>query len=334
MGSGGAMGRPNLSTRQSQAEQLHATIIQQLEDLKSGPAWARLLDQMSRFHNYSLNNLLLIRAQCPIATQVAGYRAWQRLGRQVRKGEKAIKIFGFIPPAGRRPRPSENGVDDQNVDAQRTHFSRDLRQRGGRSRPSFPVVNVFDISQTAALESSADCPRGAAQGEPTETRGTSTQHSPLWVNKAPHARLFENVKSYLESLGWATVRADLPESLNGIALPPEKTVKVARDLSPSQATKTLLHETAHVLLHSKLSESEWTRERQRLEVEAESVAYVVSGAFGLDTSNASLPYICAWAQEDMALLKRTAANVQRTARQIIQAVEKTAGSRPAEKPAA
>ena len=80
--------------RKAQAEALHASILEQVEQLAESGQWRRFLDFARSFHQYSLNNLLLILAQNSNATMVAGYRQWQAKGRQVSKNETAIKIFG------------------------------------------------------------------------------------------------------------------------------------------------------------------------------------------------------------------------------------------------
>ncbi|HLR97343.1 MAG TPA: ArdC family protein, partial [Jiangellaceae bacterium] len=81
--------------RRAEAEALHAGIANQVNALRSSEEWHRFLDFTRSFHSYSLNNVLLILAQRPTASAVAGYRQWQAKGRQVRKGEKAIRIFGY-----------------------------------------------------------------------------------------------------------------------------------------------------------------------------------------------------------------------------------------------
>src|SRR5699024_3872052 len=87
--------RKTAEQRREQAQQLQASIDEQVEQLRESEAWQRILTYAPVFHAYSVNNLILIGSQCPHATQVAGFRKWQSLGRQVRKGERAIKIFGF-----------------------------------------------------------------------------------------------------------------------------------------------------------------------------------------------------------------------------------------------
>lgn len=98
-----------------------------VRDLMTSEGWQRWAETRSRFHSYSLNNTLLIAAQCPTASRVAGYKAWQKLGRQVRKGERGIRIFA---PMVIRSKVAE-GSDDEPA-----------------TRLLFKVVSVFDISQT------------------------------------------------------------------------------------------------------------------------------------------------------------------------------------------
>jgi len=103
--------------RRERAEQMQAQIAAQVEAMAESTGWREWLDYLANFHSYSLRNILLIAAQRPDATQVAGFRKWQELGRQVRKGEKAIRIFGFSskkvletdPATARSPRPASPG---------------------------------------------------------------------------------------------------------------------------------------------------------------------------------------------------------------------------------
>lgn len=81
--------------RQHEAEALHASIVEQVQQLAESGQWRAFLEFARSFHNYSLNNLVLILSQNPEATTVAGFRQWQAKGRQVRKGEKSIRIFGY-----------------------------------------------------------------------------------------------------------------------------------------------------------------------------------------------------------------------------------------------
>ena len=111
--------------RQAEAEALHQRLVDQVEHLTTEAGWLQFLKAAKAFHAYSLNNVLLIVAQRPDASQVAGFRQWQARGRQVRKGEKGIKIYGF----------RKSVVVDEETEEERTV------QR-------FPILTVFDVAQT------------------------------------------------------------------------------------------------------------------------------------------------------------------------------------------
>ena len=125
--------------RQAEAKALHDQLATQVEALAASGEWQRFLDYAASFHSYSLNNLLLIIAQCPHASQVAGFRAWQEKGRQVRKGEKALRIFGY----------STKTIREEDADT---------GEQVERRIPRFPVLSVFDISQTDAIPAPSSPP--------------------------------------------------------------------------------------------------------------------------------------------------------------------------------
>ena len=98
-----------------------------------------MLAVAARFHTYSPNNVLLIAAQRPDATRVAGYRAWAQLGREVRKGEHGIAILAPVTPGPRDGRPPAPATA-RPTPSQAPATARVLR--------GFRVTYVFDISQT------------------------------------------------------------------------------------------------------------------------------------------------------------------------------------------
>src|SRR5437870_1182895 len=109
---------------------LHTQLETAFAELVSGDDWARMLTVAAHFHHYSPSNVLLILRQRPDATRVAGYRTWQRLGRQVRRGERGIAI---LAPCSYKVR----GDDEPDTDD-------DPR----RALRGFKVAHVFDVSQT------------------------------------------------------------------------------------------------------------------------------------------------------------------------------------------
>lgn len=275
--------------RRAEMEGLHESIAEQVEALRNSEAWARFLAFAQAFHRYSVNNLLLILAKNPEATHVAGYRKWQELGRQVRKGEggpNAIRIFG-----GREVR--------ETVEDERTGEESEQR------RVKFFPVSVFDISQTDPIDPDADDPSTLAQ----RLRGDD----PLGILAA--------VTDYLTGKGWTVEREPIPGNTNGYtAIDGSNRVVIDADLSPAQAAKTALHEAAHVELHAEEDRAEYVMHRGIKETEAESVAYVVAGVLGLDTSAYSIGYVAGWSNCEADTIKQTAANVIRTAHQLIEAI--------------
>lgn len=272
--------------RRAEAEALHEQIGEQIEALRDTAAWQRFLDFSRAFHQYSLGNLLLILAQSPEATQVAGYRTWQKLGHQVRKGERGIRIFG-----GREVRET---VEDENT-------GEGKEQR----RVRFFPVSVFDVSQTDPIEGEA--------GADVELVEHLTGNDP--------AGIFAAVTEFLIAKGWTVELQPIAGDKNGYTtIDGSRRVVIDADLSPAQAAKTALHEAAHVLLHADEPAAEYVAHRGVKETEAESVAYVVAGILGLDTSAYSIGYIAGWSDADPETIKSTAANVLRTAHLIVDAI--------------
>ena len=275
--------------RRAEAEELQATIAEQVEALRESEAWARFLDFTKAFHRYSINNLLLIFGQCPEASHVAGYRTWQKLNRQVRKGERGIRIFG-----GRDVRETvENEQTGEEEEQRRVRF--------------FPV-SVFDMGQTDLIDEEA--------GDPADIARQLTGDDP--------AGIFDAVADYLTGKGWTVERESIPGGAHGYTDPEGRRVVLDSDLSPAQAAKTGLHEAAHVILHADEDHAEYVEHRGTKETEAESVAYIVAGILGLDTTAYSVGYVAGWSKCEAETIKATAANVLRTAHALADAITEPA----------
>ena len=271
--------------RRAEVEALQQSIAEQVEQLRQSEQWTRFLAFAQTFHRYSLNNLLLILAQNPEATHVAGYRTWQSIGRQVRKGERGIRIFG-----GRDVRETvENPKTGEDEEQRRTLF--------------FPV-SVFDMGQTDLIDPEA--------GDPTDIARPLTGDDPAGIAEA--------VTDYLTGKGWTVERETIPGGAHGYTDPEGRRVVLDSDLSPAQAAKTGLHEAAHVILHAEEDHAEYVEHRGTKETEAESVAYVVAGILGLDTSAYSVGYVAGWSNCDAETIKATAANVLRAAHTLADAL--------------
>ena len=266
-----------------------------VENIFTGDKYAQYLQTMSKFHRYSFNNTLLIAMQRPDATLVTGYRNWQSMGRQVKKGEKGITILAPAPIKRKR----EQEILDQN------HMP--LLDADGNPRteevevviPRFKPTTVFDISQT--------------DGEPIETL-------------APE-ELTEAVADYDLFMEAITAVSPVPIRFDEIAGEAkgyyhsgDKEIVIQKGMSESQTIKTAIHETGHARLHDKDIMEKQGIEKDRLtkEVEAESVAYCVCSAFGVDTSEYSFPYIAGWSSNrDMKELKASMDIIRKTAGEMI-----------------
>lgn len=266
--------------RKAEMEALHGQLGEQVNALRSSQEWTRYLTFCAAFHRYSISNVLLILAQREDATHVAGYRAWQKLGRQVRKGERGIAILGT----------GEKKVTEEDQDAGEETTT-------GRRRVFFPV-RVFDIAQTDPME------------------GCETvEHPAHQLTGDDEANIFQAVTDYLTAQGVNVSRSTLLEGLNGYTTRADLSLPVAvvisDRLSPAQAAKTALHEAAHITLgHIEDDHAEYRAHRGRYEVEAESVAFVMAGLLGLDTSAYSVGYVATWAEREEAdTLKDTAGRV-------------------------
>ena len=280
----------NAERRREEAAALHGRIIEQVEALRESGAWEQFLRFAQVFHRYSINNLLLIQAQKPEATQVAGYRTWQKVGRQVRKGERGLRIFGG--------RDVFETVEDEQT-------GEDRRRR----RTVFFPVSVFDKSQTDLTD--------PAGNDPADLAHRLTGDDPMGIYAA--------VEEYLTGRGWTVKRDELPEGVNGsTAVDGTHQVRIEVGLSPAQAAKTLLHEAAHVILHAEEDVAEYVSHRGIKETEAESVAYVVAGLLGLDTSAYSIGYVAGWSRCEADVIKETAGRVLRATRTLADAITETA----------
>ena len=303
--------------RQADLESTLATLQNGVESLRSSQGWRAWLDFAARMPAYSLNNQLLIVAQRPHASAVASYTAWKALGRQVRRGETGIRI---LAPTTRTV-PVE-GSDAAQVSSPVLSGMDDVREQSRRVLTGFRPVAVFDVSQT--------------DGQPLPV----TQRPALLHGQAPEG-LWDALSQQVADAGFALSRVSDATQLggaNGMTDFGSRTVLVRQDVSDAQAVKTLAHELAHVLLHdpvargpvdsdvdSPVDQSSTSSvavqgarlDRDIKEIEAESVAYLVTAHAGLDAGDYSFGYVAGWsAGSDTAALTTVASRVLATARSI------------------
>jgi len=269
---------------------LHDRLAEQVAALRTGQDWRRWLDVAHRFHTYSFNNTLLIYAQRPESTAVAGYEAWKTLGRQVDKGERGIQILAPVirkvtkdqaagtSAAGRgEPDPARTGAAVARP-GNDTPGDEAPSSEGERRRVAgYRVAYVWDLSQTS--------------GEPLPT-----QPRPQLLSGQAPAGLWDSLAGLVADRGFTLERGDCGPA-NGWTDYTTRTVRVRGDVDAAQAVKTLAHEAGHVLLHDPtgLGESTTAHCRGVKEVEAESVAYLVTASHGLSTDDYTFAYVTGWA---------------------------------------
>lgn len=251
-----------------------------IEQLEAGhsDALTNYLTAMSRFHQYSFGNVLEIARQMPTATRVAGFRTWKNLGRSVKAGQKGIRILAPIVGVRRKKDAEAN---------------KDITKQNERALLGFRNAYVFDISQTDGV----DLPSlHEVSGDPGENID----------------RLAAFVKSKGIQLVYnANIAPALGMSYGGrIAILPGQ--------SKAETFSTLVHETAHELLHR--SERRTATTKTVRETEAEAVAFVVGKAVGLVNDNASASYIQLY-QGNASLLAESLEVIQQTASVILIALE-------------
>ena len=266
----------------------HARLTDAVTALTTSEGWRRMLTVAARFHNYSPHNVLLIGVQRPDATHVAGYRTWQSLGRQVRHGERGIAIIA----------PYTSRADARAADGAHHEPAPELLDDDGkRVLRGYRVVHVFDVSQT--------------DGEPLPEVAPQ-----LLTGGAPDG-LWDALAGEVTAAGFA-LRDGNCSPANGVTDYLARTVTVRDDLPSAQRVKTLAHELAHVLLHDPAVRPA-DLDRGRAEVEAESVAYLVAHAHGLDSNDYTVPYVAGWAGGATGVLLATAERVMGAADRILTA---------------
>jgi len=235
-----------------------------------------MLKVASNFHRYSFNNHLMIFCQRPDATLVAGFHKWKSMNRFVKKGEKGLAIFA---PCKYRTKIEDDDGNEKTSgpDFGSSAFASAVKVAARAARPTadgrqsirgFRVVYVFDVSQT--------------EGE--ELPDLDAVRPKLLDGDAPEG-IWEVLVAQAKTAGFDVVRAQ-KRTENGYCDFLSHTIAVSPHIDGLQATKTLVHELGHALLHG----DEVARTRQIQEVEVESVAYIVCDALGLDTSDYS--FLC------------------------------------------
>lgn len=275
------------ASRTEKVERALATLKEGVERITSGEEFRRYLAFSARFHRYSARNCLLILCQRPDASRVAGYRRWQEMGRQVRRGEEAIRILA----------PVSRTVEDEATGEK------------ARALVGFRVASVFDVSQTDG-EPMPEAPR-PEDLDPDDPAGVAS-------------RVYGGLRGLCEAEGVPVDLRDLAPAYYGSYHHKERRIVLNRALPEVERATTLAHELAHHMLHRQ-DDAGATSTKATRETEAEGVAFAVFSYFGFDTSRFSFAYVSRYAGEP-EVLTAALDRIQKAAHRMIEAVEgETAG---------
>ena len=297
---------PIVLTSEKPAEKLKEItdrLEQGITELFDSERYKEYLRVMSKFHNYSFNNTLLIAMQKPDASLVAGFSAWKNnFGRNVMKGQKGIKIIA--------PSPFKIKQEMEKIDP---HTQKPVIGKDGKpvteekeiTIPAYKVVSVFDVSQTEGRE----LPDIAVD----ELTGDVDRYKDFFAaleKTSPVPIAFENIEG--GSHGYYHLE--------------DKRIAINEGMSELQTLKTAIHEIAHAKLHDidlNAPKDEQPRvDRRTREVEAESVAYTVCQHYGLDTSDYSFGYVAGWSSgRELSELKSSLETVRSAAAEIINSID-------------
>ena len=297
---------PIVLTSEKPAEKLKEItdrLEQGIAELFDSERYKEYLKVMSKFHNYSFRNTVLIAMQKPDASLVAGFSAWKNnFERNVMKGQKGIKIIA--------PSPYKIKQEMQKIDP---HTQKPVIGKDGKpvteekevTIPAYKVVSVFDVSQTEGKE----LPDIAVD----ELTGDVDRYKDFFAaleKTSPVPIAFENIEG--GSHGYYHLE--------------DKRIAINEGMSELQTLKTAIHEIAHAKLHdvdlNAPPEQQNRVDRHTCEVEAESVAYTVCQHFGLDTSDYSFGYVAGWSSgKEMTELKASLETIQTTAKELITEIE-------------
>ena len=267
----------------AKVEAAFTTLENGVEEIFKSGKFTEYLQTMSRFHSYSVNNSILIMMQHPTARYVAGYKAWQdEFQRHVKKGEKAIQILAPNPFTIKKTITDDEGNESEE----------DVKIM------RYKTVSVFADDQTEGKELPSLCEEleGDCADEILERI--------LTIPKVPVT--FE----------------DFVMDAKGYFSPTENKIVVKESISAIQKAKTILHETAHSILHCKGGEEEKAG-RDTREIQAESVAYAVCYYLGLPVDEYSFEYVASWAYgKGTKELRANLDIIAKTANAMIEACEK------------
>lgn len=285
--------------RNEKVEKVTNVLEKGIQELFESERYKEYLKVMSRLHNYSFNNSLLIAMQRPDATIVAGYTSWKKnFHRNVKKGEKGIRI---LAPAPYRIKKEIEKIDPVTQKPVIGANGESIKEHVQITIPAYKVTTVFDISQT--------------EGKELPKIAKSLQEK---------VKDFQKIFDIVKKVSPVPIHLkEMNDGANGYYDLNNKNIVIKKGMSDAQTLKTAIHEIGHAKLHDKDSGIEANADRRTKEVEAESISYVVCNHLGVDTSEYSFGYIAGWSSgKKLDELKKSMNQIQHTASEIITDIGK------------
>lgn len=281
------------AAKEEALKKLHDELQGQVSDLQYDANWKNMLDTMSQFHNYSYGNNLIIRLQNPNATRVAGYNKWKDLGRQVKKGETALRVFAPIVKTAIKKDSAGNPVIGPDGKPVKNTWSE-----------GFTTVPVFDISQT---------------------EGKELPSMPI-LSETPPDGFITDMENAAKSYGYTVEYRDDSGQGEGYTSQANKLIVVSSKLNEGQRASVLAHELGHVAAGHVERQDEYhtghNGQRSSMEVEAESISYVLCRANGMtpNVGTQSKTYVAGWAKRntDPEIVKNSADKVSKTVKSLLE----------------
>ena len=301
-----------MAEKQSNKERIKeitAGIEKGIQELFESDRYRNYLTTMSRFHRYSLNNVMLIHAQKPDATLVAGFNKWKNsFGRHVKKGEKGIQI---LAPTPYKIKQEEQKLDPDTKLSLLDENGEPVTEEKEVTIPMFKVVSVFDVSQTDGRplpQISFSLTGDVAQYEVFMEALRRTSQVPITIEP-------------------------MEPGMDGYFHLEKQAIFLREGMSQVQTVCAAIHEMAHSRLHNyekmtELADDGETilvpgeKDRNTEEVEAESISYAVCQYFGIETADNSFGYIASWSQgKELKELRASLETINKTSSELISGIE-------------
>lgn len=307
-----------MAEKQSYAEQNKARLKEITDSIETGirelfqsDKYRQYLSTMSRFHRYSVNNVMLIHMQKPDATHVAGFNKWRdNFGRNVRKGEKGIKIIA--------PTPYKKKIEEAKLDPDTKLPMLDadgnaIMEEKTIQIPMYKVVSVFDVSQT--------------EGKPLPE---------LAEKLTGNVQEYEAFMEALKRSAPVPIRIEpMGADMDGYFSASEQCIAIREGMSQVQTVSAVVHEIAHSKLHNYQKEQEQAaleneaappvarKSRETEEIEAESISYAVCAYYGVETGANSFGYLASWSKDkELSALRESLETINKTSSGLISDIDR------------